>query len=63
MSSKGNCLFISASNNSTKVKWTFEGSIPYPWNIFNLFMDMDEAMGPDLEKGLNNLKVILESEN
>lgn len=51
----------SKSNNDTKVTWGIKGKIPYPWNIMILFMNMDEEMGPDLEKGLENLKVILET--
>ncbi|MFT5858631.1 MAG: hypothetical protein ACI865_000719 [Flavobacteriaceae bacterium] len=47
----------------TKVTWTFEGSRAYPFNVFFLFMDMDETLGPDLQKGLNNLKEILESKD
>jgi len=45
---------------STLVKWGFNGEMPYPMNLMLLFMDMDEMLGPDLETGLENLKVILE---
>ena len=51
------------SSNSSSVEWRFEGGSPYPWNIFALFMDMDKEIGPDLDKGLKNLKSILESQN
>ncbi len=49
-----------SSENSTKVKWGFEGRMPYPMNIMKLFMNMDKILGPDLEKGLGNLKNNLE---
>ncbi len=62
MQSTAHMEFESAGEASTKVSWTFKSSMPYPWNIFNLFVDKDQAMGPDLEKGLNNMKEILESE-
>lgn len=44
----------------TKVSWGFSGSMPYPINIMNLFMDMDNMVGSDLQKGLDKLKVVLE---
>lgn len=44
------------TNGTTNVTWSISGSVPYPFNFFNLFMDMDEMIGKDLEKGLENLK-------
>ncbi|MFK7784885.1 MAG: SRPBCC family protein [Crocinitomicaceae bacterium] len=51
------------SSNSCTVEWRLEGGSPYPWNIFALFIDMEKEIGPDLKKGLQNLKSILESQN
>ena len=51
------------STNSCSVSWRFEGESAYPFNIFALFINMDEEIGPDLANGLNNLKAILESQN
>jgi len=51
------------SPNSCTVKWTLSGESPYPWNIMMLFMNMDKEVGPDLQKGLENLKSILESQS
>lgn len=53
---------LSESEGKTRVTWGFKGRSPWPWNIFFLFMDMDSELGPDLQKGLNNLKKILESQ-
>lgn len=50
-------------SSSTKVSWGFSGSFPYPMNIMRLFMDMEDAVGGDLQKGLANLKELLEKEN
>jgi uncharacterized protein YndB with AHSA1/START domain len=47
-------------NNATLVKWGFFGKMKYPMNMMLLFMDMDEMLGPDLEKGLQTLKGNLE---
>lgn len=49
------------SGNSTDVTWGFKGESAYPWNFFMLFIDMDEQLGPDLQEGLDNLKVLMES--
>lgn len=47
---------------STKVKWGFTGSFSYPMNLMNLVMDMDAAVGKDLQGGLDNLKELLENQ-
>jgi uncharacterized protein YndB with AHSA1/START domain len=49
------------SEGQTKVKWGFSGSFPYPFNIMRLFFDMEEAVGGDLEVGLENLKSLMET--
>jgi len=49
-------------STQTKVKWGFNGKMPYPMNIMCLFMNMDEMLGPDLQTGLDNLKGILEKQ-
>lgn len=49
-----------ADSASTKVKWGFNGKMPYPMNLMLLFMDMDGMLGKDLQAGLDNLKAILE---
>lgn len=46
--------------NSTEVSWGFNGKMNWPSNLFLLFMNMDEEIGPDLEEGLENLKKELE---
>ncbi|WP_348811107.1 SRPBCC family protein [Flavobacterium maritimum] len=48
------------SPNKTTVKWGFNGKSPYPMNLMLVFMNMDEMLGKDLEKGLYNLKVVME---
>lgn len=53
---------VEIDESHTKVNWGFTGKIPYPFNVMILFMNFDEQLGPDLEKGLNNLKQVLESE-
>lgn len=47
-------------DNTTRVSWGIKGQMPYPMNLMGLFMNMEETLGQDLEKGLKNLKRILE---
>lgn len=49
-------------STQTKVKWGFNGKMPYPFNFMCLFMNMDKMLGPDLQTGLDNLKGILEKQ-
>jgi hypothetical protein len=48
------------STNQTKVKWGFDGKMPYPMNLMLPIMNMEEMLGKDLQDGLNNLKAVLE---
>lgn len=48
------------AGNQTKVKWGINGVIPYPMNIMLPMMKMDQMIGNDLQKGLENLKDKLE---
>ncbi len=47
------------TKNGTKVTWHMEGEMAYPWNIMLLFMDMEDAIGKDFEKGLEKLKQVI----
>jgi hypothetical protein len=51
-----------APNKQTKVKWGFDGKMNYPFNIMNLFMDMEKMIGDDFSAGLNNLKTKMEKQ-
>ena len=44
------------SDTQTKVVWEIDGSMPYPFNLMNLFYDMNK----DFDQGLHTLKSILE---
>jgi hypothetical protein len=52
----------SIAQETTEVTWELKGEVNYPYNITLLFKDMDALFGPDLEKGLVNLKDILEEQ-
>jgi effector-binding domain-containing protein len=48
-------------DGKTEVTWYMEGEMSYPWNIMGLFVNMEEAIGKDFEKGLGKLKSKVES--
>lgn len=50
----------SIAPKSTKVTWGFYGKFPYPMNLMQLFYNMDDMVGGDLDKGLANLKTHLD---
>ncbi|MBP6385378.1 MAG: SRPBCC family protein [Pseudarcicella sp.] len=50
----------SLAQNETKVTWGMAGTSPYPTNLMNLFMNMDEMVGTEFKKGLDDMKEILE---
>lgn len=50
----------SVDENHTRVRWGFTGKMKYPANLTLLFMNMEKMVGNDLEKGLQNLKPLLE---
>lgn len=48
--------------DQTKVTWGFKGHMAYPTNLMLLFFNMDQAIGNDLQKGLENMKQIVENQ-
>lgn len=50
----------SIATKKTKVTWSITSNMPYPMNLMGAIMNMEEMLGSDLEKGLKNLKSILE---
>ncbi|MEO2126524.1 MAG: SRPBCC family protein [Christiangramia sp.] len=48
-------------SGSTRVTYGFESVSPRPMNVLNLFMNMDEMVGPDFEAAMSNLKKLVES--
>ena len=43
-----------------QVTWSYDAEAPYPMNVMNLFIDMNEMLGPDFQKGMDKLKLIAE---
>lgn len=55
---KGSFKLKELSANETSVTWSVSGKSPYPFNLMNLFMDMNESF----EEGLENLKKVVEAQ-
>ena len=55
-------LRLLSDSKQVKALWGFSGINKFPMNIMMLFMDMDEMVGGDFDRGLELLKKISESE-
>lgn len=53
---------LTQNGDETEVTWYIKGEMSYPFNIFMLFMDMEEELGKDFDKGLGKLKNYIESQ-
>lgn len=53
-------VILAAEGQGTKATWTFDSTIPYPFTIMKLFMDMEKMVGGEFQKGLNRLKAASE---
>lgn len=51
----------SITDEKTLVEWAMKGSMPYPTNLWLIFMDIEEMLLKDLNQGLINLKKELEN--
>jgi hypothetical protein len=49
-----------ADGARTSATWGMTGSMPYPFNIMVLFMNMEKSMGKDWNNGLSKLKALSE---
>jgi len=50
----------SVNGNQTLVHWEFTGNMKFPMNLMLIFMNIEKMIGNDFNKGLQNLKTILE---
>ena len=48
------------ADNETKLTWGMAGTNSYPMNLMNLFVP--SMLGKDMQKSLNNLKTVLETQ-
>ncbi|WP_103068013.1 SRPBCC family protein [Aquimarina sediminis] len=50
-------------NETTMLTWGFKSEVPYPFNLMNLFTDMEEIMDKDWNNGLSKLKNLCEKQS
>lgn len=63
MAGTGDMAFtLQAQGNQTLVTWSMEGDNGYMGKLMGLFMSMDKMLGGAFEKGLAELKTIVETE-
>ena len=48
--------------DQVEVTWAYDADADFGTKIMCVFMDMDAMMGPDFEKGLGNLKTLVEAD-
>lgn len=54
---------IKGTGDSTLVSWSDNGKLAFPVErLMTLFMDFEEMLGPDFEKGLASMKQVIENE-
>jgi Polyketide cyclase / dehydrase and lipid transport len=51
---------VTPNGNTTNVNWEMRGPLNLFMKIMHMFMNMDKMVGKDFEKGLTNLKSIVE---
>lgn len=52
---------VTANGEGSKVTWIMQNDVPFYVRFLMLFMNIDKMIGPDFEKGLNKLKMAMES--
>ncbi len=51
---------IAKDGDKTKVDWIMAGKNNFMSKVIHIFMDMDKMVGPDFEKGLAQMKAVVE---
>ncbi|MCE3074810.1 SRPBCC family protein [Chryseobacterium gwangjuense] len=55
-------VIVTPEGSGSKATWGFTSKIPYPFTIMKLFMNMEDAIGKDYQKGLSKLKSVSEQQ-
>lgn len=51
---------LNVEGEGTKVTWGFKSTMPYPFNVTKLFINMEDMMDKDWNSGLSKLKALCE---
>ncbi|MFT3707010.1 MAG: SRPBCC family protein [Archangium sp.] len=52
---------VATSTGGTRVTWTFDGKHNFLGKVLSVLMNMDKAVGGDIEKSLQKLKTVAEA--
>lgn len=52
---------VEDNGGGTRITWSFNSETPRPFNILHIFMNMEQLIGQDYEKGLQRLKNLVET--
>jgi effector-binding domain-containing protein len=61
-SEAGAVISLAPEGDKTKVSWGFKMDLKIPFNVMGLFMDMSKSIAADYDRGLANLKKLVEAE-
>ncbi len=56
-------ILLNVKGKATQVTWFVSFSTPRPWNVANLFYNLEKERGKDFENGLITLKLFSEVKN
>lgn len=56
-----NYFLFDEQGETTQVSWGFTSEMPRPFNLFGVFFNLEEEIGKDYEKGLQDLKTLCET--
>jgi Polyketide cyclase / dehydrase and lipid transport len=52
---------LAPRGSGTKVRWEMTGASPFMFKVMGLFMNMDQMIGKDFERGLQQMKAVAEA--
>ena len=52
---------LTEADGKTTATWHYDQDVTFPGTIFMMFVDMEEMLGPDYQKGMDKLKELVES--
>jgi len=56
-------FFLTALEDGTRTAWVMSGPQPFMARVMSVFLNMDQLIGRDFEKGLARLKAAVEEES
>lgn len=54
-------ITLQDNEGQTTVTWAYDAEMPRPTNVMMMFMDVEEMLGPDYQKGVDNLAELVKT--